>query len=133
MNEIKKYIAVFIIGAILGAGICGVLVNRSGARRIGQLGGELAEINNINRQLADRLAQRETLVDQLAADNRNLGESIERRQGIIDAAKRDLESSRSSVAKIRALLVLIRDAEQNLDRHDDTVYTINRSADISTN
>jgi hypothetical protein len=133
MNEIKKFVIVFVIGAILGAGICGGLVYRSGAQRIGQLGGELDEITRINSELAGRLAAREALVAQLAEDNGKLTESINRRQGIIDAARRELESSQSSVAKIRALLILIRDAKQNLDRHDSAVYTIDRGADIPTN
>jgi chromosome segregation ATPase len=133
MNEIKKLVIVFIIGAILGAGICGGLVYRSGARRIGQLGGELDEITRINSELARRLAEREAMVDQLTEDSRKLRESIERRQEIIDAAKRELESSRSSVAKIRALLILIRDAKQNIDRDYSAVYDIDRSTDIPAN
>jgi hypothetical protein len=133
MNETKKLVIVFAIGAILGAGVCGGLLYRASAQRIGQLGGQLDEITRTNIELTGRLATREALVTQLTKDNGRLTESIDRRQGIIDAAKRELESSQSSVAKIRALLVLIRDAEQNLDRHDRAVYTIDRSADIPTN
>ena len=133
MNEIKKLVIVFAVGAIIGAGICGGLLYRASAQRIGQLGGELDEITRTNIELTGRLATREALVTQLTADSGRLTESIDRRQGVIDATERELESSKSIVTKIRTLLVLIRDAQQNLDRHDNTVYTINRSADIPTN
>jgi hypothetical protein len=104
MNEIKKLVIVFAIGAILGAGICGGLIYRSGARRIDEIGGELDSANRTNQQLTERLAEREAVVDKLT-------ESIDTRQGIIDAARRELESSKSSVAKIRALLELLRDSK----------------------
>ena len=111
MSELKKYLLVFVAGLVLGSGIVGGLVYRSGADRARQLGGELAAAADSNRRLAEQLTERETLVDQLAEDNRELAESIEYRQGIIDAAKRELESSRSSIAKIRALLELLRNTE----------------------
>jgi hypothetical protein len=111
VQKIKGYVITGILCFILGSAVVGGLVYRSGVDRARQLGGELAAAADSNRQLAGQLEQREALVNQLAEDNRSLTESIEYRQGIIDAAKRELESSRSSIAKIRALLELLRNTE----------------------
>ena len=102
--QIKSYIITGSICFVLGASVCGGLVYRHGANRIGQLGGELEAIRAANGQLAGQLAQREVVVNQLA-------ESIDARQGTIDAAKRELEGSRSSIAKIRAVLEHLKTLE----------------------
>lgn len=111
MEAWKKYIAVFLLGACLSAAIVGGLVYRSGLSRIAEIGGQLDAANRANQQLAGKLVEGETLVNQLAEDNRRITESNESSKRIIDAAKRELESSRSSVAKIRALLELLRDTQ----------------------
>lgn len=112
---VKKYLLAFAIGALLGAAICGGLVYRSGAGRIAELGGQLEQAATANQRLAGQLTERETLLNQLAAANNKLTRSIDDRQGIIDAARAELESSKSSIAKIRALLELIKNSKYNSD------------------
>ena len=108
---VKKYLVAFAVGALLGAAICGGLVYRSGAGRIAELGGQLEQATTANQRLTGQLSEREALLNQLTATNNKLARSIDDRQGIIDAARAELESSKSSVAKIRALLELIKNSK----------------------
>lgn len=107
----RKYLITGAVCFILGAIVVGGLVYQSGAKRARQLGGELDAAIAANRELTGQLEQRAALVNQLAKDNRRIAESNESSQRLIDATKIELESSKSSVAKIRAILELLRDAE----------------------
>ena len=95
--SIKSHIIVGAICFILGAGMVGGFVYRYSSGRIAEIGGQLEHATSANRDITNRLVQREVVVTQLA-------ESIGERQGIIDSARRELESSKSSIAKIRAVL-----------------------------
>lgn len=95
--SIKSHIITGAICFVLGAGVVGGFVYRYSSGRIAEIGGQLEQARSANRDIANRLVQREVVVNQLA-------ESISERQGVIDSARRELESSKSSIAKIRAIL-----------------------------
>jgi len=102
--HVKSYLLCFVLGLAIGAGICGAIVYRAGALRIGQLGGQLEQAIRTNRELGIQLADAETMVSQFRAE-------LDRSAGFISSAKSELESSKSSVAKIRAILEALRDLE----------------------
>jgi peptidoglycan hydrolase CwlO-like protein len=102
--QIKTCVVISCISFVLGSAVCGGIVYRLGAGRIGQLGGELEQARAANRDITNRLTQRENVVNQLAT-------SIDRRQAIIDATERELASSRSSIAKIRAILEHLKNSQ----------------------
>ena len=99
--SIKSHLITGAVCFVLGSLVCAGVAYRLSTSRIDQLGGQLDQAASTNRDLANRLIQREIMVNQLAT-------SIRSRQDIIDAAGRELESSRSSIAKIRAILELIK-------------------------
>ena len=102
--HVKSYLFCFMLGLAVGAGICGPIVYRSGLGRIGFIGGQLDEAIRNNRELGIQLADAKTMVGQLGAE-------LDRSAGFISSAKSELESSKSSVAKIRAILEALRDLE----------------------
>jgi hypothetical protein len=91
---------------VLGAALCGGIIYRLGSGRITELGGQLEQAIAANRDLANRLTQRENVVNQLAA-------SVDRRQTILDATRNELESSRNSIAKIRAILEYLKNSQSD--------------------
>jgi uncharacterized protein HemX len=104
----KKYLIAFALGACLGAAIVGAIVYRSGAIGAGQIREQLDRTQYFNRQLTDQLIQRDYTIGRLEQSNSELKKSIADRQKTIDAARRELESSKSSIDKIRALLLIIK-------------------------
>ena len=100
----KGYLFCFILGLAIGAGICGTVVYRASSVRIGSLGGELEQAIGLNRQLGEQLADAEVMVGKL-------GSELDRYAGFISSAKSELESSKSSVQKIRVILERLRDLE----------------------
>jgi uncharacterized protein HemX len=104
--SIKSHVITGAVCLVVGAALCGGLAYRISTRRIDQLGGQLEQAASANRDLTNRLNEREVMVNQLAA-------SIRSRQGIIDAAKNELESSKNSIAKIRAILELLKANQSN--------------------
>jgi hypothetical protein len=104
MMHVKGYLFCFVLGLTIGAGVCGTIVYRTSALRIGQLGGELEQAIRDNQRLGDKLAHAEVVVGKLGAE-------LDRSSGFISSAKSELESSKSSVAKIRAILEALRDLE----------------------
>jgi len=102
--SIKTCVIISCISFLLGAAVCGGIVYRLGAGRIGQLGGELEQARAANRDLTNRLTERENVVNQLA-------DSINARQAILDATERELASSRSSIAKIRTILEYLKNSQ----------------------
>jgi hypothetical protein len=101
MKNAKIYLLIFLLGASIGAGLCGWFAYRPSASRASDLGGQLADANDAYQRLADNLAQRETLVSELR-------EAIDERQGILDRISSEAESSKGSIAKIRAILEIIK-------------------------
>jgi uncharacterized protein HemX len=97
----RNYIITGAVCFILGALVCAGLAYRISTQRIDQLGGQLDQAAITNRQLAGSLEQREVVISELRS-------SIDKRQGILDAAGRELESSKNSIAKIRAILELLK-------------------------
>jgi hypothetical protein len=102
----KGYLFCFVLGLVIGAGVCGAIIYRSSSIRIGHLGGELDEAIRNNRQLGEQLADAEVMVGKLGAE-------LDRNAGFISAARTELESSKSSIAKIRAILEALRDLERS--------------------
>jgi chromosome segregation ATPase len=108
VDKIKSYLIVGAVCFIVGAALVGGLAYRSGTARAGQLGEQLETIGRINRELAGQLVERADYIDGLEQANRELADAIANRQRVIDSAKRELESSRSSIDKIRALLKILK-------------------------
>jgi hypothetical protein len=102
----RKTLVVFVLGLVVGSGVCGAIFYRASSSRIGQLGGQLEQAIGNNRELGIKLADAEALVGQLGAE-------LDRNAGFISSAKSELESSKSSVAKIRAILEALRDLERS--------------------
>ena len=116
--SIKTCVIISCVCFILGAALCGGIIYRLGSGRITELGGQLEQATSANRDLANRLTEREVMVTQLV-------HSIDARQGILDATRNELESSRNSIAKIRAILEYLKNSQLDSGpfgarQHNDT-------------
>jgi hypothetical protein len=102
--HVKINLLCFVLGLVVGAGVCGAIVYRASLGRIGFIGGQLEQAIGDNQRLGNELADAKNVVGQLGAE-------LDRSAGFISSAKSELESSKSSVAKIRAILEALRDLE----------------------
>jgi hypothetical protein len=116
INNVKNYLYMLFIGFLVGGCLVGGLTYRAGLDGIGRIGVKFQHIAEVNRELTRQLGERDVLHSQLERENleirainRKLEISSERRQGIIDAARAELASAKTSVDKIRAIFVLLKD------------------------
>ena len=92
-----KVVLAFVAGLIIGAVVCGWALSQGSDKRIAEIGGQLESSIRDNKRLADRLIKREAL-------DYSLAESADQRQRNLDRSESELESSKSSIAKIRSIL-----------------------------